>query len=38
MKPHRFGVVSIAALDLRRFPDHRSEMRSQLRWGSGSES
>jgi hypothetical protein len=33
MKPHRFGVVSIAALDLRRFPDHRSEMRSQLLLG-----
>jgi hypothetical protein len=33
MKAHRFGVVSIAALDLRRLPDHRSEMRSQLLLG-----
>src|SRR5262245_2667248 len=36
-EPHRrmraYAVVSIAALDLRRRPDHRSEMRSQLLLG-----
>jgi len=33
MKARRFGIISIAALDLRRLPDHRSEMRSQLLLG-----
>lgn len=33
MRGQRFGIVSIAALDLRRVPDHRSEMRSQLLLG-----
>jgi hypothetical protein len=33
VKAHRLGVVSIAALDLRRSPDHRSEMKSQLLLG-----
>ncbi len=29
----RFGIVTIAALDLRAAPDHRSELESQLLMG-----